>query len=86
MKHTKGEWRADKSGCVVSDAGMICDVGFMNVNPEANARLIAAAPVGLKLAEAILVQNEYGIDRSKYILKTAKEFIAKAQPKVAADY
>ena len=52
MAYTKGEWRADKSGCVVSDAGMICDVGFMNVNPEANARLIAAAPNLLAACEA----------------------------------
>ena len=50
---TKGEWRYDKSGCVVSDAGMICDVGFMNVDPEANGQLIAAAPDLLKALEKI---------------------------------
>ena len=46
-----GEWRYDKEGCVVSDSGMICDVGFMNVNPEANGRLIAAAPDLLEACE-----------------------------------
>jgi len=53
-EHTPRPWRADKQGCVVSDAGMICDVGFMNVHPEANTLLIAAAPETKKQRDNLL--------------------------------
>ena len=54
---TKGEWKYVKSGCVVSDAGMICDVGFMNVDPEANGQLIAAAPDLLEACKEALKES-----------------------------
>ena len=58
---TKGEWRYDKAGCVVSDAGMICDVGFMNVDPEANGHLIAAAPDLLEACKELIENEPFGV-------------------------
>jgi len=82
-EYTKGEWRADiESGCVVSDAGMICDVGFVNVHPEANARLIAAAPDLLAACKELIENEPFGI--TPYFdeaLRKVEDAIAKAQSK-----
>lgn len=46
---------------------------------DANARLIAAAPIGYELAEAIINQATDGMDRSEWILRKAEEFMAKVE-------
>jgi len=40
--------------------------------------MIAAAPIGYELAEAILASDKDGLNRSEYLLAKANEFIAKA--------
>lgn len=46
---------------------------------EANARLISTAPELLELAQAIVSQNEDGLDRSKWILDHAYALTKKAE-------
>ena len=53
--------------------------GKANKEAFANARLIAAATFGYKLADAILCQERDGLDRTEFISKTAKEFMAIAK-------
>lgn len=51
---------------------------------RANARLIAAAPIGYDLADAVLCQNQDGMDRSGRILELAQAFAAKIEGKAVA--
>ena len=80
---TKGEWKYVKSGCVVSEAGMICDVGFMNVDPEANGQLIAAAPDLLEALKKLFndCRNESADGPRLEAMQLASAAIAKATHK-----
>ena len=48
---------------------------------EANAHLIAAAPLGYELAEMVLAQKADGLDRSEAIYQKAFDFMFKAEGK-----
>ena len=78
---TKATLRNCAAKLPASQANLIEDciyfAGQLTSGPD--ARLIAAAPIGDKLAQAILDQDTDGLDRSEYLLKLAKEFKAKAK-------
>jgi hypothetical protein len=61
IKHTPGPWQLKRFGAIFSSSGeYIVDLGISRryVNPEANARLIAAAPDLLEALEGCLAQLE----------------------------
>ena len=85
-EYTKGEWEVKSIdlGCEIwiacnqnCIAKMECTKKWMS-EEKANAHLMAAAPIGYEIATAILDQETDGFDRRDYILKKAKEFMAKA--------
>ncbi len=81
--HTEGEWFNNGGRiCAKQDdyhtATYICDVGTISKQtPEntANACLICAAPLGPKLAEAVLNQAGDGLDRTDLILDLARQIM-----------
>lgn len=90
-KHTPGPWWADTGcrcenitiyGTETGDAVDVCDVVYRGdeIQIEANARLIAAAPDLLAALELILTAEERGFG-ADYIKGCARAAIAKAKGK-----
>lgn len=85
QRHKPGPWEVEyevTSGqCVRTKPGgsLIAKVDYPREDCEANARLIAAAPIGYELAHAVSDQAADGLSRSKHILKLAEWFLAVAR-------
>jgi hypothetical protein len=85
-KHTPGPWSGSRESINAPSGRLIAENMFIGTQEEfeANARLIAAAPDGLELAEEILAYAEahgqFGLDfRDGQTLEDVlKAFIAKA--------
>ena len=86
--HTKGKWTAANSGGKVIVGGMMhpktiatLETTPLKITPEieANARLIAAAPELLEVAQAIVNMDLDGMGRLEWILKHAKAAIEAAE-------
>ena len=83
-KHTTGQWIASPEGAFNEwgvDAGVwgicICADAPGDGSPEANARLIAAAPELLDIAQSIIVDDMLEYLPDEYVLKV-RAVIAKA--------
>lgn len=92
-KHTPGPWHVNSSGAeIVEDRGIVIaevfDRGTETPRPQANARLIAAAPdmlralqdfVGMSSSLEHGVRNQpYTDDSAKFVIENARSAIAKA--------
>ena len=76
MEHTKGPWEIREFDAIRLDLDKDNNCLLFGNNSRANARLIAAAPIGYELADAILNQAGDGLDRTDFILSKATELLA----------
>lgn len=91
MSHTKGPWimrhtmlqdgngGIEERSVVHYDSSLSDEFIARKIKTDDNARLIAAAPIGYELADAILAQDADGMDRSAWILNKAREFMSTVQ-------
>ena len=76
MTHTPGPWKVEGYEIIGDDERVrVCLIGTVTT---ANARLIAAAPIGLELAEAVLAAAADVFTPTK-VLYLAHEFLAAAK-------
>ena len=83
MDYDEGDWVLNKEPYMGSDTYIIWVAGKGQIakiiTSEANARLIAAAPIGYELAKAVLDFNPDDYDDYLKLKEIAKKFMAKAE-------
>ncbi len=85
LNYTKGEWKVSgaKNRVVTTQGGYIIPIAKMEApereDREANAQLIAAAPIGYELAEAVIDATFDDYDDFLALKEIAKKLKAKAK-------
>lgn len=77
MKHTKGPWKAEKTGLIYQETTNRGVARLVSIGTEQDAHLIAAAPDLLQLA--IELSEETTLPENSYYKMLAKQLLKKVR-------